>query len=290
MNKTSIVNKFLEYELSTVHPKIIEWQGYKITEKNLKTKIENFVAKASKDENKTFQLLELENLNILLIRLDETKNSVDVYFSNFSLIENQEYLIKQIKHSFPKLIVENIYFTDSRTVYLSHLEVSHYTYAGKIELIKKSNKNDKYEVIKLTEAKDITFYPEYLKMYDEFYEDYPKLKAIIGDPESVESIKYLIENGIVKLLYINNEISGVILGIKMDYDEMSGYFVCDKILNRKYRGKGFGVAMERKFIESLKVCENELVFGTINSENTASFRTSTSIGRICTRVHYKIKC
>ena len=104
MNKTSIVNKFLEYELSTVHPKIIEWQGYKITEKNLKTKIENFVAKASKDENKTFQLLELENLNILLIRLDETKNSVDVYFSNFSLIENQEYLIKQIKHSFPKLI------------------------------------------------------------------------------------------------------------------------------------------------------------------------------------------
>ena len=67
----------------------------------------------------------------------------------------------------------------------------------------------------------------------------------------------------------------------MNYDEMSGYFVCDKILSRKYRGKGFGIAMERKFIDSLEISENELVFGTINSENSTSYRTSTNVGRIC---------
>lgn len=286
-----MVNRFLDYELSAVHPKIIEWQGVLATKKNLKKKIDKFVTKAlDADKKIIFQILELQNRKMLLVRLDETKNSVDIYFSSFSLIENQEDLVKQIKLAYAPKTIENIYFTDSRIVDLPQLEVNHYTYAGKIALIKQSKKTENDDIIELTETKDISFYPEYIKMYAEFYEDFPKLKTIIGDPESLESIKYLLENGLIKLLNINNEIAGVIIGLKMNYDEMSGYFVCDKILSRKYRGIGLGTAMEKKFIDSLIVSENELIFGTINSKNPTSFRASAKVGRICVRLHYKISC
>ncbi len=292
MNKENLVNKFLDYELSAVHSKIIDWQGYDTTKKNLKTKIEKYVNKVFDEENTSnFQILEFQNQKISLIMLYQIENnySIDVYFSSFSIITNIEFFIEQIKLAFPKKNIEKINFTDSRIVDLSILEVNRYTYAGKISLIKQTKRTKNYNLIKFNEAKEKSFYPEYKKMYDEFYKDFPKLQTIIGEPESVESIEYLIENGIIKLAYINNEIAGVIIGLKMIYNEMSGYFVCDKILSRKYRGKGFGIAMERKFIDLLEISENELIFGTINSENFTAYRASTKVGRICTEVHYQIK-
>jgi len=295
MNKENIIKELLDYEISAVHPKIIDWQGYATTKNYLKKKIERFVTKSLKaDHTSKLQVLDLQNQYVLLIRLDGTNAnySIEVYFSNFSIIENLDYFFKQIKDTFPNKNIKKIYFSDSKELSLSQNKIHDYiyTYAGKISLIKHATIPNNYNNITLRNAEGLSFYPDYKKMYADYYEDYPDLRMMIGEPESTESIEYLLENGVIKLVFINDELAGVIIGIEMIYNEMNGYFLCEKILSKKYRGKVFGIAMERKFIDLLEDSKNKLIFGTINVKNPASLKASTKIGRICVKTRYKVDC
>lgn len=72
---------------------------------------------------------------------------------------------------------------------------------------------------------------------------------------------------------------GLIAGLPSPYRDQHGVLMLEEFIYPTYQGQGYGKALQAEFIETLQHSQYEAIWGTIHSENTASWRTAQACGR-----------
>jgi len=132
------------------------------------------------------------------------------------------------------------------------------------EIIFENISNDKY-------------YDWYKKCYEEFNNERPDLKSFVSI-NSLETMENSIKDNLMKYVLINNEKVGIISAEKDEFLGHLGIYFNEILISKKWKGKGLAKAIQRKFIESF--CDDDqIIWGTINDHNIASYKTSLANGR-----------
>ena len=152
------------------------------------------------------------------------------------------------------------------------------TVLGRITELKQKDKPGKFDEMQLTKCTDISFYAHYKADYDEFNAN----AGVMADevyPASEEEFKTLVDFGHTYKATIHGEWAGVIAFSERIFLGMKTLVVHEELLTRKFRGQGFGAALQRHAIERVDTKIHSLLIGTIHANNTPSLGTATRIGR-----------
>lgn len=141
----------------------------------------------------------------------------------------------------------------------------------------------KYELLP---AKSMFFYEQYKRAYTKLFESSPQ-HASMTELKSLEDMTEWMVQRFVHLLYINDELAGVMV-IEPDTSlGMTWFYVIENLVFAEYRGQGLGKWMQQAMIYQLANDPNrpldrqktDMLFGTIHSNNTSAIECAKSVGR-----------
>ena len=140
---------------------------------------------------------------------------------------------------------------------------------------------DKEKDINFETIANDDYYQWYKENYELFHQESPNLKnkvtvnskEVMSDSRDEGLLKYIFYKGI-KIGLISAEASSFLGAKSIYFNEI--FILTD------YRKIGLAKAAQRKFIESF-ASKDQLVWGTIDYNNTASFKTARANGRVAVR-------
>lgn len=146
-----------------------------------------------------------------------------------------------------------------------------------------SNENQ----INLKPITDDSYYSWYKKEYDELQQlpEHLKNKVLINDKETMDES---LEHGLLSFVEWNGQKIGLIAATKENFLGRRGIYFNEILISQKWKGQGLAKAVQRKFICE-NVLDNYFVWGTIDRENTASYKTALANGRIPVRYECFVK-
>ncbi|MGB0453828.1 MAG: GNAT family N-acetyltransferase [Bacteriovoracaceae bacterium] len=118
--------------------------------------------------------------------------------------------------------------------------------------IKNSKPWDLEGRIKFSKIEDNSYYDWYQKGYNEFHEEHPDLKdKVTINSQSV--MEDSIEQGLMYYVYVDDSLAGLISAEREDFLGHSGMYFGEIFLTKEYKRKGFGQALQRKFISEFAI-------------------------------------
>ena len=137
--------------------------------------------------------------------------------------------------------------------------------------------------IELIQVDKGEYYQWYEAGYKKFHHDNPHLrfKVPLNLKEDMETSR---KQGLLKSIELNGKRVGLIAGERNEYLGDSAIYFNEIFVDKEFQRQGIAKAAQRKFID-LFCREVKLVWGTIDSENHASFKTALTNGRI--PVHFE---
>lgn len=157
--------------------------------------------------------------------------------------------------------------------------------AGHIDTIKQLPKPEKYYEISIEIIKNMDFYETYSIEYDDFLKGNLPVHNMVNK-ESAETMDALIKKNFVYKIIIDNEYAGIFAVNKTKEKYFNSYLIAEEILFKKFRGRGFAPAVQRKVIDNLNAGREELIFGTIHPQNSASLKTALKNERVFLGTNY----
>jgi len=161
------------------------------------------------------------------------------------------------------------------------IEKDLHLYTGKKSAIVQMDIPIKYDQITLQRPENTDFYSLYKGTLDFFIEENPGSEKYVFTLEKDE-LEKLLEMGTLFCTYIDDQWAGIMACDEASIQYLNGYLIVEECLTKKYRGKHFAAAIQRKMIEMLPGNEQTLVFGEIHDENIPSRKTASRNGRIVT--------
>lgn len=145
---------------------------------------------------------------------------------------------------------------------------------GRTEDILQASMWEQEKSIKLVTPKNDDYFEWYKSGYEDFHQMNPELKTMVSGNE-----KNLMEKsrneGLLKLVYIGEELIGIISAEKSDFLGSSGLYFNEIHIHKNWKGKGLAKAIQRKFIVG-NAKEIEYIWGTIYASNKPSYKTAYS--------------
>ena len=131
-------------------------------------------------------------------------------------------------------------------------------------------------------AQTLDFYSDYESAYIELFEESPEHRLFTG-LQSIEDMQDNIDQGLVYLLKVKDKLAGI---MALDRDNslgITGFYVNENIVFNGYRGMGLGKWLQRAVIGRLAqrpdTQSTDMLFGTIQFDNTAAIECAKSVGR-----------
>ena len=130
------------------------------------------------------------------------------------------------------------------------------------------------------------FYSQYEVAYHKLLDDCPQ-HALMMVFKPIEDMKTWVAQGFVHLLYVNDELAGLIIVEPDNSLGMTGFYIIENMIFPEYRGQGLGKWMQQTMIGQLATTQNsqstkqqtEMLFGTIHCDNTSAIGCAKSVGR-----------
>lgn len=138
----------------------------------------------------------------------------------------------------------------------------------------------------LLSANSLTFYNQYEMAYNKLLDDFPQ-HAVMMELKLIEDMRTWVDQSFVNLLYVNDELAGVIIVEPDNSLGMTGFYIIENMIFSEYRGQGLGKWMQQAMIYQLvnnqskqsKRQKTDMLFGTIHFDNTSAIQCAKSIGR-----------
>ena len=143
--------------------------------------------------------------------------------------------------------------------------------------------NKKYELLS---TNSLTFYNQYVMAYNKLLNDVPQ-HALMMELKPIEEMRIWVAHGFVHLLYVNDELAGVIIVEPDNSLGMTGFYIIENIIFSEHRGQGLGKWMQQAMIYHLANDQSrqserpktDMLFGTIHFDNTSAIQCAKSVGR-----------
>lgn len=135
------------------------------------------------------------------------------------------------------------------------------------------------ERVRASTPMDLSFWPEYARMYEEFWASEPALRERIG-MESPEDLEEYRSQGGLKLVWIDDELAGLVGGVRLSELGLRGWRLRERVLGGKWRGAGFATAALDAAVRDLAHAPGDLLWGTILPENRGSMGSAVRLGRV----------
>jgi len=157
--------------------------------------------------------------------------------------------------------------------------------AGHIATIKHHTKPDDYGDISLEIVHNMDFYENYSREYDDFLKENGHMRNFLNK-ESYETMKRLVEINFVYKIIIDGETAGIFAVDKTIEKYFNSFLVVEEVIYKKFRGRGFAPAAQRKIIDIIIAGSQEMIFGTIHPQNLASLKTALKNDRVLLGTNY----
>ena len=135
------------------------------------------------------------------------------------------------------------------------------------------------ERVRATTPTDLSFWPAYARMYEEFWASEPALRERIG-MESREDLQEYMAQGGLRLVWIDDELAGLVGGVRLTELGLRGWRLRERVLGGKWRGAGFAAAALDAAVRDLRREPGDLLWGTILPENRGSMGSAVRLGRV----------
>ena len=304
--------KFINYEMKKIPDSILKFSDIDTLNNIIKSKIERKM-KLTTDKDIAEKFMKnadhnTKNINdyfihtvtagkgkFILSHIDfnsvhsNAETFVRIAAKNFDIIsykKNTE-LLNILKEKYCNFRLKYIlFFETAKTDVPDLFEKNDLYVAGHINTIKRNPKPDRYDEVRLEKMNDLSFFEQYLKEYKRVIKENENAKMENIIPK--EGFEWYLSTGIVYKIIIYDEYAGIFAVKKMNMEFLTGYFVIEKILFKKFRGKNFGAAVERNFTDNLDAIDNEFIYGTIHSINKPSLKSALKCGRFIAGCDYKL--
>ena len=140
---------------------------------------------------------------------------------------------------------------------------------------------DKEKDINFETITNDDYYQWYKKNYELFHEESPSLKSKVT-VNSKEVMSNSKDEGLLKYIFYKGMKVGLISAEASSFLGAESIYFNEIFILSDYRKKGLAKAAQRKFIEDF-ANKDQLVWGTIDFNNTASFKTASANGRVAVR-------
>jgi GNAT superfamily N-acetyltransferase len=138
------------------------------------------------------------------------------------------------------------------------------------------------ERVTLVPAADIGFYERYVALYDDIYQERPwaRNEVRVEDRETLEDCR---EQGLLFHVRIDEVWSGIVAAVRWGAaagGAVRGIQVAEIVLAKSARGRGLGIAVQRRLAEHIAASEpNTTIWGTVAHVNLPMRRTAERAGR-----------
>ena len=103
----------------------------------------------------------------------------------------------------------------------------------------------------------------------------------------IEDMRTWVAQGYVNLLFVNDELAGVIVVEPDNSLGMTGFYIIENIIFSEYKGQGLGKLMQQAMIyqlvnnqsKQLERQKTDMLFGTIHFDNISAIQCAKSVGR-----------
>lgn len=153
------------------------------------------------------------------------------------------------------------------------------TVAGLLAALQGRSRPPRMERVHLEPATSTDFYDRYLAEYEAFHEASPHLQDLVP-VASHDALERSRAQGLLYHAYVDGAWAGVIAGREQTELGMRGYRIVEEVLSSRFRGLGFGPALQRHFIDSLPAEDCQVLHGAIDPSNVPSLATAKRVGRI----------
>jgi len=134
-----------------------------------------------------------------------------------------------------------------------------------------------YERIDLKSPFSPHLYQKYVKLYVQFYQEYPNYRDIVFMRSEEKFEKLSTEKSGVREIQIDGKWAGIIAATPGRNRFLSGYIINEEILAIEFRGQNFALAIRRKLIDQLP--DDSIIYGEIDARNVPSIKTAVRVGR-----------
>jgi hypothetical protein len=134
------------------------------------------------------------------------------------------------------------------------------------------------ERIRLELDPAVTSYGDYRLLYDALHSGAPELARLVS-PETFESLCECAQRKAFFRVFVDDQCAGFVAARPDTYRQWKGWIVVEEVLHPDFRGKGFAAAVQQALLKKLDDRIEQVVFGTIASENLPSLKTAKRVGR-----------
>jgi hypothetical protein len=137
-----------------------------------------------------------------------------------------------------------------------------------------------FDRVALVPCTDLDFYDRYVALYDDIHNERPWARNEVT-PEDRGSLEDCLAQGLLLHIEVDGAWYGIVAGTHSMREAISGIQVAEIILSRSARGRGVGVAVQRRFAEQVAMREPAaIIWGTIAHANVPMRRTAERAGRM----------
>jgi len=168
-----------------------------------------------------------------------------------------------------------------------HIEKDLSFYVGLKGNILSINKPIKYDHVIVERPENLDFYSLYQGAVEFYIDENPGSEQYVFCLNK-KDIEQLYENQTLFCAYIDEQWAGVVAVDRSSEKYLEGYIIMEEILIKKFRGRNFAPAMQRKLIELMPGDDYTLIYGEIHENNVPSRKTAARNGRIRSGTYYFI--
>lgn len=151
------------------------------------------------------------------------------------------------------------------------------TVAGHLEELRDSCLDN--VLVSVSSAETTDWYGAYRRAYDELHDEVPRLRAVV-QADGHEEMARAVTRREVYEVRIGGTWAGIAVVRQACREGMRGYALGEQVLTSRFRGKGFGAAVQRKLVAMLDGRRRKVLFGSIAPQNVASMATARRVGRV----------
>jgi hypothetical protein len=307
------IERFLKYEMNNMPPILLAWAGTENIKNSIRSKLMDDYAFLYDDEaageymsNINYENTHIEDYYAHFIELDYNHaliSSINFrkergnFFPFIQIIHKNFDFFSIGKHELEKIISWYEVFNPEFIRFYEHdfkesMTIQDYIItgesivaAGHINTIRQQLQPQRFSEISLEIVHDMGFYEEYSREYDDFLKENMYLKNFLNK-ESYETMKRLVEINFVYKIIIKGETAGIFAVDKTIEKYFSSFMVVEEVLYKKYRGRGYAPAAQRKIIDTIIAGSSEMIQGTIHPQNLASLKTALKNNRVLIGTNY----
>lgn len=134
--------------------------------------------------------------------------------------------------------------------------------------------------VRLVASSSLASFERYRALYDDIFDERPWLRGVVR-VETRETLETCRAQGLLFDIEIDGAWSGIVAGCEDVIAGVSGVQVAEIVLSRRVRGSGLGIAVQRRFAETVAARDaSAVIFGTVDDANLPMRRTAERAGRI----------